>query len=380
MRRLALLAVILLASCGIHAQETFSVIDDTEYAEEINLPLVGDEVSFVPETGRPQLRERPELPPPRFPPNEIGEIMILVFHGLHPTNPGPFDCLTDDFRNNLQTLYDQGYRLISMEDLINNNITTPAGYTPVVLTFDDGLPSAFSLEYAEDGTLVPVPGTAVYILNEFYEKNPDFGRTAIFFVNGSPQPFSGAGTLAERFAFLLEHGYELGNHSYSHANFAHLNARRIQQEIGRVDRMLRENAPGYQPLVFAYPFGIRPRRNLRRYIMAGEYDGWEYSHAWALRVGNTFVPAVPYHVNFDPQNVARVVPTDQSTAHYNVVDLGFLLRRFERYPHLRFISDGDPNVVTVPSDRLQYVDRDALAEFNLELVVYYIDDEIFVAG
>ena len=370
MKLLALIMLIaLFVACGVQAQEPVLL------AEPRVLPLVWDEVSFTPELPHvlfelPEPESEPD-PDPVFP-NEVGEIMIIVYHGLHPENPGPYDRLTEDFKNDLQALYDGGFRLISMRDLINNNITTPAGYTPVVLSFDDGLPSAFSLERAEDGTLVPVPGTAVYILNEFYKKNPDFGRTAIFFVNGRPRPFAGAGTLQERFEFLIDHGFELGNHSYSHPNFANLNARRLQQEIGRVDQMIRRYAPGFEPLVIAYPFGIRPRPSLRAYIFNGEYDGETYSHEWALRVGNTFVPAVPYHVNFDPGNVARVVPTDQSTPYYDVVDLGFLLRRFERFPHLRFISDGDPNTITVPSTHLQYVNMYKIGD--RELVVYKIYD------
>jgi hypothetical protein len=40
----------------------------------------------------------------------------------------------------LQRLYDQEYRLLSLRDLVQNHITTPASFTPVVLTFGDVSP------------------------------------------------------------------------------------------------------------------------------------------------------------------------------------------------------------------------------------------------
>ena len=367
MRLLGLLVFLsfIITACG--GAEAVEVFADTE-------PVCPASWN-VPESVFPPIANALQIeyvkPEPVFP-NEVGKIMILVYHGLHEETPGPYDRLTADFRNDLQMLYDQGYRLISMADLVNNNITTPRGYTPVVLSFDDGLPSAFSMIELEDGTLAPKPGTAVYIINEFYEKNPDFGRTAIFFINGRPEPFRGAGTLEERFRYLLDYGFELGNHSYSHANFVRLNAQSLQRDIGRLDQLLRRYAPDFEPLVFAYPFSIRPRRSLMHYILEGEYDGKPYSYAWALRVGNTGSPAVPHHINFDPVNVSRVVASDISTYYYVVPDLGHLLRRFKENPELRFISDGDPNTVTVPRHLKHYVNIYNLGD--RELVVYGIYD------
>ena len=370
---LTLLAV-LFTACGGYNQ-TQTVFVDADLAP----PTVCNEIPAGVPAGLigPALPERPRVPHRRVyrdepeehvSPNEIGEIMILVYHGLHEESPGPYDRLTADFWNDLQNLYDKGYRLISMRDLINNNITTPRGYTPVVLSFDDGLPSAFSLKELEDGTLAPVPGTAVYIINAFYEMNPDFGRTAIFFINGNRSAFQGAGTMEERFRFLIDHGFEIGNHSYNHPNFALLGAGQLQREIGLLSQFIRRYFPEYEPLALAYPFGIRPRPHLRHYALMGEYNGIPYSYPWALRVGNTGVPAMPYHINFDPSNVSRVVASDESTYYRIVPDLGHLLRRFEKYPHLRFISDGDPNTITVPRELVHYVNLHSLE--GRTLVVY----------
>ena len=360
------IVLMVFASCSVEPQpaiETEVVIRVPSYVPTV-LTISAD----------PEIDPDPEIIPEAEPvfPNEVGEIMILVYHGLHEENPGPYDRLTEDFWNDLQALYDKGYRLISMEDLVNNNITTAAGYTPVVLSFDDGSPSAFSLMEDEEGNLVPVPGTAVYIISAFYEKNPDFGRTAIFFINGQPEPFRGAGTMEERFAFLIDNGFELGNHSYTHGNFSRMNAQRLQRDIGLMNQFILRYANGFEPLVLAYPFGIRPRVSLRGYALEGEYNGIGYSYAWALRVGNTGVPAVPHHIHFDPSNVSRVVASDQSTDSYVVPDLWHLLRRFERHPYLRFISDGDPDVITVPRHLANYVNLDSLGD--KQLVIYDLYD------
>ena len=359
---LMIITVLVFNACG-----TSGLTEYEEVPVETVQPAVWIEDDIYPSpTQAPPPEPEPDLPPVF--PNEIGEIMIIVYHGLHEYNPGTYDRLTSEFKNDLQMLYDRGYRLISMADLINNNIRTPKGYTPVVLSFDDGLPSAFSMIELEDGTLAPKPGTAVYIINNFYEKNPDFGRTAIFFVNGRPEPFNGAGTLEERFQFLIEHGYELGNHSYSHAFFSRHNAQSLQRDMGLLDQMLRRYAPGFEPLVMAYPYSVRPRCELFRYVLNGEYNGVPYSYAWALRVGNTGSPAVPYHINFDPFNVSRVVASDASTEYYIVPDLGHLLRLFDEFPGLRFISDGDPYTVTVPRHLEDYVNIYAL--YGKELIFY----------
>ena len=60
--------------------------------------------------------------------------------------------------------------------------------------------------------------------------------------------------------------------------------------------------------------------------------------------------------------------TDSSTPYLRVPDFGYLMRFFQRYPHLRFISDGDPNVLTVPECNLHLVNMENIG--NMELVVY----------
>jgi len=180
-------------------------------------------------------------------PYEVGEILIVMYHGL--TN-GEEKYTTvrnvSNFKQDLQTLYDKAFRLMPLRDWRDNHVTVAAGYTPIVFTFDDGLSTAFSLEM-KDGVLQPVTDCAVDILTKFNEEYPDFGNTATFFINGDYNQFKGEGTLSECLQYLIEHGYDVGNHAYSHLSMEDMDAGALQKQIGKQDQIIRKNAGGYIP-------------------------------------------------------------------------------------------------------------------------------------
>jgi len=77
-------------------------------------------------------------------PNEAGKIMVVMFHNFVESftpksyDKGEYTTTFSEFEKLLQDLYDRGYRLISMSDYLNNNISVPAGCIPIIFTFDDG--------------------------------------------------------------------------------------------------------------------------------------------------------------------------------------------------------------------------------------------------
>ena len=103
-------------------------------------------------------------------PNESGDIPIIMFHNfiedLDLTTDVEFTTSFDAFENLLETLYNKGYRLISMRDFIDHNISVPAGMKPMVFTFDDGSSGQFNL-IEENGKLVVNPKSAVGIMIKF---------------------------------------------------------------------------------------------------------------------------------------------------------------------------------------------------------------------
>ena len=292
-------------------------------------------------------------------PYEVGQTMILMYHGIVETrNPDdPYQRTREEFRNDLQALYDRGYRLVALKDLVANNIMTAAGYTPVAITFDDGLPSSFSL-VEENGTLVPTPGCGFDIMMTFAEEHPDFGMAATFFVNANP--FNGAGSLTERMQFLVENGCDIGNHTYDHADLYTLTADGIQTQMAQVDSLIREALPGYEPVGVSYPYGKRPESDaLKPLVLSGE--GYHYD--FGLRVGQSGGSSTPNRVGYDAANLPRV-----RGSHGDEMDLWWMLDLYDTYPERRYISDGNPDTIAVPRAFEENVAIETLGE--KELVVY----------
>ena len=296
-------------------------------------------------------------------PNEAGQVMVLMYHGLDAhTQSKPYMRTVAGFKSDLQQLYDNGFRAIPVTDLIHNDIKVPAGLTPVIITFDDGMASSFALE-EKDGELVPVKDCAVDIMNKFAEEFPDFGKAAVFFINGGDRPpFAGAGTMAQRLRYLVDNGYELGNHTFTHIDMSRAGAREIQKEMANVEKFVRENLPEYRMACMAYPYGVRPVAELRQYAVKGESGGIAYDYALAFRASVTPVPANPNCGGFDPLNMPRVRGTDSSDS-----DLGWQLRRYAKNPELRYISDGNPNTITVPQSNLPKINTASLGERTLNI-------------
>ena len=90
--------------------------------------------------------------------NELGAVMILEYHRI--AEEGRWSRTPENFRSDLELLYEEGYRCVSLKDYVNNAINVEPGRTPVVITFDDADPSQF--RYLEEGgELVIDPRCAV---------------------------------------------------------------------------------------------------------------------------------------------------------------------------------------------------------------------------
>lgn len=299
-------------------------------------------------------------------PYEVGQIMVLMYHGIEKeVAPNDYYQRTvEDFKNDLLELYNRGFRVISLKDLINNNITTEAGYTPVVITFDDGRPSSFSLA-SENGRLVPTPDCGLDILMKFNEQYPDFGMAATFFINGNNDPFKGAGTQKERFEYLIANGCDIGNHTYSHPYLNKLNAEQIMEEVGKVDEMIKAALPDYMPVGVAYPFGIRPEEELRGLVLDGTYNGKAYHYDFALREGMSEASNIPNRNGYDVLNLPRARGSDTEG---ETTDLWGRLRFYEENPEYRYISDGNPDRIAVPKQYEDNVNKESLG--GKELYIY----------
>jgi hypothetical protein len=269
----------------------------------------------------------------------------------------------DNFKKDLKTLYDKGYRTISLHDYINNNINTPAGFTPVVITFDDGLTNQFN--YIEkDGKLEINPDCAVGIMRNFGEEHEGFGNAATFFVY-YPIPFGQKDKIAEKFQYLISNGFDIGNHSYTHEMLNKMDGAGIQKQLGLNVKMTEGYMPGYDVDTLALPYGLRPKdEELRKLIVSGEYDGTQYSNKAVLLVGSNPAPA-PCSKGLDLSSLPRVRASEMKTEGTGLYDW---LKYFDNHPKERYISDGDPSTVVLPKDFEDKINNGELKD--KKLIIY----------
>lgn len=293
-------------------------------------------------------------------PYEIGNIMVVMYHGIEEGSP-PYQRTETEFIKDLQYMYDHNYRLISMSDYKNSNVNIPAGMTPIVLTFDDGKSSTFSLEDV-NGQLTPKEGTAIALLEKFAQEHPDFGKEASLFINGDNEAFNGAGTLQQRLQWLIDHGYEVGNHTYDHADLSKLSGDQVQAEIGRVDSIIKKAIPGYTVDVITYPFGIRPAEQFRNFVIEGAFENKTYHYALGFREGVSGPMVAPLHIGFNAYNCPRVRGSEGEES-----DLWWWFSYYEEHPDYLYKSDGNVNRVALPKENEDKVNKELLGQKELYL-------------
>lgn len=274
-------------------------------------------------------------------PNEGGNIMVLMYHNIGEEEE-EWVRTPDNFRKDLQTLYDLDYRPIRLSDYVSGNITTPAGKTPYVITFDDGRENNF--RYLADGTIDP--NCAVGILMEFSEQYQDFEPHATFFINGGT-PFENPDQAREKVAFMIENGMDIGNHSYGHEDFTQTSVEAIEESLGFQYNFLQELMPeGYTITSLALPFGSRPDEADQGVLEEGTYEGKTYNHTAILNVG--WNPDYsPYHKDFDWRRIHRVRASETNVDGVGMYDW---LEDFSANPDKKFVSDGFADIVSVPAD------------------------------
>lgn len=311
----------------------------------------GETPAPTPATAAPAGRDQAvNAPAGPLPPNELGQVMVLEYHVIGPKEER-WTRTPENFRRDLETLYERGYRPVNMAEVVDRHIDLPRGYSPVVLTFDDGTIGQF--RYIErDGQRIIDPDSAVGILLAFHERHPDWPLKATFYVNDLP--FEQADSWREKIRFLVQNGMEVGNHTLTHANLGRLDAAATERELGGLDHLLAQADPSLSPVTMALPYGALPRA--AEAAKAGAFQGRSYQIKAFLLVGAN--PAhSPYSRRFDPYRVPRVQAVDSSIE--NRTNLAFWLDYFDQQPERRYVSDGDPDAVTAPRNLLGEAAPDA---------------------
>ena len=273
-----------------------------------------------------------------LPPNELGRIMVLEYHKIdYPEER--WTRTPENFRRDLETLYARGYRLQSLNGVVDGKITVPAGTTPVVLTFDDSSPGQFRY-LVKNGTVEIDPKSGIGVLEQFIKEKPDFGRAGTFFVlPGASRPnrlFDQPEHEGKKLQYLVKQGYEIGNHTLWHANLGKYDEPTVRAQVAEAQVWVQRHVPEYKLRTLALPHGVYPKE--LRWVQEGSAKGTTYKTDGVLMVAGGASPS-PFSRSFDPLRIPRIQAVEK--------DLAYWLGYFEKNPTERFISDGDATMLTI---------------------------------
>lgn len=300
--------------------------------------------------------------------DELGEVPIMMYHGIHNKNNSDTEYIggnvdkngyqrtSEAFRNDLEFYYSQGYRMIRLTDYVDGNIDVELGKSPIILTFDDGLENNIKVTgLDEKGNIIIDPNSAVGILENFKEKYPDYNITATFFVNGG---LFGQEEYNEKILkWLVENGYDIGNHTYSHVDFTDVDANKSMEQVGRIYEMLDSIIPEKYVNIVALPFGspYSLEHENMQYIFNSNYNNHNYQTKSTLRVGWKSESS-PYHINFNPKFLKRIRAYDNNGEEFDIK------MNFKLLESTRYISDGDKNIIAIPSSKLELLNNNIQKE------------------
>ncbi len=271
-----------------------------------------------------------------YQPNELGGVVVIMYHNLvdDEAKEGYYARTPENLKKDLTRLWQEGYVPVSIEDYVNGTIDIPIGKSPVVFTFDDGYQNNF--QYLADGTLDP--DCVIGVFEAFYKEHPDFVPKVTFYLNKS---FFGDDEFTQKKIdfFNSQTNYTLGNHTIDHSNLRSLS----KDDVARViieEAQILEDATGQKSFHFAVPFGEKPKQ----YFDWIAEEGWlgEYEMLSSLNVGWNPAPS-PYDRNFERYSINRI------TCGEDDFELFYWLDILRDNPERRYISDGNPTLVTVPA-------------------------------
>ncbi|SDQ79625.1 Polysaccharide deacetylase [Thermostaphylospora chromogena] len=274
--------------------------------------------------------------------NELGKIPVLMYHRVVRNATGPDDRTPAEFRAELERLAKEGYVPITAKEYVTGQIKIPAGKHPVVLTFDDASPSQVAL----DGTGVPLPNTAIGILYDVARRHPGFRPVATFFLTRDVFGKHDQASRRQVLMWLVENGFDLGNHTRDHINLLGLPKKKVYEQIVAGHKMITDLA-GVEPHTLALPYGNQP--NEPKWARSGTADGVTYTYGGVFRAGYAPAPS-PFSQDFDPLAIPRIRSHGKKGECARFCSEAWL-DWFEKHPEERYTSDG--NIKTVAYPRFQ---------------------------
>ena len=303
--------------------------------------------------------------------NELGRVPVMMYHGIvnkkssetsytgGNVDKDGYNRTVEAFKEDLEFYYQNGYRMIRAIDYVNGIIDVPYGKSPIVLTFDDGNTNNIKVNgISEDGEIIIDENSAVGVLESFKKKYPDFNVTATFFVNGSL--FQQSEYNEKILKWLVENGYDIGNHTKTHVNFSDASTNESEEEVGFVYNKLDAIIPDKYVKLVALPFGSPYKKTHANFshIINSNYNGINYETVSTFRVG--WMPDYsPFSKDFDKEFIMRVRAYDNNGVDFDI-DASFRILEKNRY-----VSDGNVDTIVIKESDASYIN-----DTNLKVISY----------
>ena len=302
--------------------------------------------------------------------DELGRIPVMMYHGIIDkkneetsyiggnVDKDGYQRTYEAFINDLEFYYENGYRMIRLDDYVKGKIDCELGKSPIVLTFDDGLKNAISVTgLDESGNIMINPHSAIGILESFKKKYPDYNVTATFFINGGL--FQQKEYNDKIIKWLVDNGYDIGNHTYSHADLTKISEEETTKEVGKMYKLLKSKTDKFVNIV-ALPYGT-PYNSTHanfKHILSGVYEDENYSTISTLRVGWESDYS-PFSTSFTPNFIKRIRAYDNNGNDFDIeYNFKFLETR-------KYVSDGNSKTIVVKK-----ADLSKIKETNLKIISY----------
>ena len=301
-------------------------------------------------TGRPTPSASTSPTPTAAPPpdpaaikaNELGLVPVMMYHRITPKITGEFDRTPADFKAELQRMFAKGYRPVRTIDLVRGEFAVKAGYTPVVLTFDDGYTDQFGFDPA---TGEVDPSTGLGILLEVCKQFEDCPPAGSFNINNNPFGLSDPAHQKAGLAKMHQLGFEIANHTFNHDNLGRLDATGIQKDFVQLQELVKTAVPDASVLTMALPFGVEPQN--RELAHRGSWNGESYVNEGVLLVGANPSHS-PFSKKFDAQQIPRIRSTSWDNGKMQMAS-GYWLDYLDAHPDQRYVAAGNPGKVTIPA-------------------------------
>jgi hypothetical protein len=282
--------------------------------------------------------KEPQVGARKAKPDELGVVPVLMHHQIR-LHGSVYDLTPSQLLGELTRLWRDGFYPVRAVDFVTGRMHVPKGRSPVVLTFDDA--DNNQVGFLPDGSLDP--NTGLGIMEAFAKSHPDFPAVATFYIPRNA--FEGNGsTPGKTLRWLVEHGFELGNHSRDHVALNTLDAQGVARQLVLGNHVLSDRIPGYKAQTLALPLGAFP--NPHSLAVHGTWHGQSYRFAGVFLGGAGPAPS-PFSKKFTPGAIPRIRPNPNWDGSQDLTG-GMWLDLLERNPSMRYVSDGNPAKITFP--------------------------------